>query len=379
MLHLAGNEGFQAGFTSRPDSGGSMRNQLRKSITALAFAVCSGVWAGALAQVGSAELKANAPDRYVVVQGDTLWSIAERYLTAPQRWPELWKMNQDSVKNPHRIYPGDVLVLDRAKGVLAVSADTIKLSPKVRAEQTTIKEIPSIPPNLIEPYLSRPLVIEPNGLDNAPTIIATEENRVILGAGNVAYVSGIGNSSEEIWHIYRRGKALVDPDSNLTMGYEATFLGSARVRTPGDPATVQIVAANQEIGKGDKLIAAGRPQVPNYAPHAPGRPIIGRVISIYGGVGTVGEGGRNSVVTLNRGKADGLEVGHVLALLRKGATVGTKPRMLGRSEPPTAGALQLPDERYGLVFVFRVFDRVSYALVMNVSRPVSPLDVVQTP
>lgn len=356
-----------------------MRNQLRKSITALAFAVCSGFASGALAQVGSAGLKADAPERYVVVPGDTLWSIAERYLSAPQRWPELWNMNKDSIKNPHRIYPGDVLVLDRTKGQLALATDTIKLSPKVRAEQTTAKEIPSIPPSLIEPYLSRPLVVEPDGLDNAPTIIATGDNRVIVGAGSVAYVSGIGGSSEETWHVYRRGKALVDPDTNLALGYEAIFLGSAQVRQKGDPATIEIVAANREIGKGDKLIAAGRPQVPNYAPHAPGKKILGRVVAIYGGVGTVGEGGHNSVVTLNRGKADGLEIGHVLALYRNGPVIGAKPRMIGASEPPPPGALRVPDERYGLVFVFRVFEHVSYALVMNVSRPVNPLDGVQTP
>lgn len=356
-----------------------MRNQLRKSITALAFAVFSGLASGVLAQVGPAAIKADAPDRYVVVRGDTLWSIAARFLAAPHRWPELWNINKETVKNPHRIYPGDVLVLDRSKGQLALSTSTTKLSPKVREEATTASEIPSIPPNLIEPFLSRPLVVEPDGLNSAPTIIATEDNRVIIGAGSVAYVSGIGNATEETWHVYRPGKALVDPDTNRAVGYEATFLGSARVRRKGDPATVEIVAATQEIGKGDKLVAAGRPQIINYAPHAPTANIQGRVISIYGGVGSVGEGGRNSVVTLNRGKADGLEIGHVLALLRKGATVGAKPRMIGASEPAPPGAIKLPDERYGLVFVFRVFERVSYALVMDVSRPVSPLDGVQTP
>ncbi|MBS0335799.1 MAG: LysM peptidoglycan-binding domain-containing protein [Proteobacteria bacterium] len=352
-----------------------MHYQLRKSITTLVFVLCSGLGTGALAQVAPSELKADAPDRYVVVPGDTLWSIAERFLSAPQRWPQLWNMNKETLKNPHRIYPGDVLVLDRAKGQLAVS-DTVKLSPKVRAEGVEAKAIPSIPPNLIEPFLTRPLVIEPDGLDNAPTIVATEENRVILGAGNVAYVQGIGNSKEETWHVYRRGKALIDPDNNVNIGYEATFLGTARVRNPGEPATVEIVAAGQEITKGDKLVAAGRPPVPNYAPHAPAGQVRGRVMSIYGGVG---EGGRNSVITLNRGKADGLEVGHVLALLRLGATVGEKRGMLGYGEAAPAGALKVPDERYGLVFVFRVFDRVSYALVMNVSRTVKPLDVVQNP
>lgn len=356
-----------------------MHYQLRKSITTLVFVLCSGLGSGALAQVGPTELKADAPDRYTVVPGDTLWSIAERYLTAPQRWPQLWDMNKETLKNPHRIYPGNVLVLDRSKGQLSLSADTVKLSPKVRAEGSGMKEIPSIPPSLIEPFLTRPLVIEPEGLDNAPSIIATEENRVILGAGNTAYARGLGDTKEETWHIYRRGKALVDPDTNSNVGYEATYLGTARIRKPGEPATIEILAAGQEITKGDKLVAAGRPQVPNYAPHAPAGKISGRVMSIYGGVGTVGEGSRNSVVTLNRGKADGLEVGHVLALLRLGATVDAKGTMYRSASPSPEGAIKVPDERYGLVFVFRVFDRVSYALVMNVSRPVKPLDVVQTP
>jgi len=357
-----------------------MLHQLRKSITTLAFVACSGLGSSASAQVPPTELKASAPDRYVVVPGDTLWSISERYLQAPQRWPELWEMNRETLRSPHRIYPGDVLVLDRTRGQLAVlPSDTIKLSPQIRAESSALRAIPSIPANLIEPYLTRPLVIEPNGLANAPTIVATEENRVILGAGNIAYARGLSGAKEETWHIYRRGRALVDPDSNLTMGFEATFLGSARVRKAGEPSTIEIIAANQEITKGDSLVAAGTPEIPNYAPHAPNGPISGRVMSIYGGVGTVGEGGRNSVVTLNRGKADGLEVGHVLALLRLGTVVGQKRTMTGMADKSALAGMKVPDERYGLVFVFRVFDRVSYALVMDVSRPVNPLDVVQTP
>ena len=330
-----------------------MRIELRKSITALVFVLFSGFGEALLAQP-PIELKADAPERYVVVPGDTLWSISQRYLTAPQRWPDLWNMNKDTIGNPHRIYPGNVLVLDRAKGRLEVVSDTVKLSPKTRIEQTTVQEIPSIPPNLIEPYLSRPLVVEPDGLDRAPTIVATQENRVILGAGNVAYVSGLGpDNKEEIWNIYRRGKALVDPESSRTVAYEATFLGSARIKQGGDPATIEIVSAVQEIGKGDKLVA---------------------------GVSTVGEAGRNSVVTLNRGRADGLEIGHVLALMRLGAPVNEVRSTMGYTERKTAaGMTRVPDERYGLVFVFRVFDRISYALVMDVSRPVIPLDVVQTP
>ena len=173
---------------------------------------------------------------------------------------------------------------------------------------------------------------------------------------------------------------MVDPESNTTVGYEATFLGSARVTKGGEPATMEIVSAVQEIGRGDKLVAAGRPQIPSYAPRAPSGPIRGQVIAIYGGVSAVGEAGRNSVVTLNRGKADGLEIGHVLALLRLGAPL-TQGRsgIMGYAERTAVVEGRVPDERYGLVFVFRVFERISYALVMDVSRPVIPLDVVQTP
>ena len=357
-----------------------MLDQVHKSITTLAFVVLAWAAGGVLAQAPKTPLafKPDAPDRYVVVPGDTLWGISERYTDSPWRWPELWNLNKDQIKNPHRIYPGNVIVLDRARGRLALSetlAGTVKLSPKVRSEATAREAIPSIPPNIIEPFLSRPLVIEPDGLDKAPSIVATQDNRVILDAGSTAYVTGIGASKEDTWHLYRRGDALLDPETKRMLGYEATYLGTARVARPGEPATVQILSVVQEVTKGDKLVAAGRPQLVNYAPHAPAGRIQGSVMTIYGGVGKVGEAGRQSIVTLNRGRADGLEVGHVLALHRLGGTA------VDPSKPKDAAdrSVKLPDERYGLVFVFRVFERVSYALVMHVTRPVNPLDVVQNP
>src|SRR5207244_4074228 len=170
-----------------------MVQQLRKSITTLAFFAIS---AAALAQAPTAPLtlKPDAPDRYVVVPGDTLWSIAQRYTDSPWRWPELWGLNKEQIRNPHRIYPGNVLVLDRARLALSVSTDTVKLSPRTRREPGERIEIPSIPPSIIEPFLIRPLVVEPEGLDKAPTIVATENNRVILQAGSTAYVRGLGDS-----------------------------------------------------------------------------------------------------------------------------------------------------------------------------------------
>jgi hypothetical protein len=397
-----------------------MVQQLRKSITTLIFLVSGATWAQA--PTAPIAIKPDAPDRYIVVPGDTLWGISQRYTDSPWRWPELWNMNREQIRNPHLIYPGNILILDRERGQLRVAqpgtpgetsgmatdkagqepspaaappaanpppastatpstasstpseSGIVRLSPHLRAESLARQGIPSIPANLIEPFLSRPLVVEPEGLDKAPTIVGTQTDRVIISAGNSAYVRGIGSSKEDIWFVYRRGGPLVDPDTNQTLGYEAIYLGTAQVTRSGDPATVVLTTAVQEVGAGDKLVAASRPQAINYVPHAPGTKIRGRVMSIYGS-GRVGEGGPQSIITLNRGRADGLEVGHVLALYTRGGMVNDMSKPKGGQD----AKIQLPDERAGLAFVFRVFDRISYALVMHIERPISPLDVVQTP
>lgn len=362
-----------------------MLGQWRKSITTLAFVVFGLVSAGALAQAPKTPIaiKPDAPDRYTVVKGDTLWGIAQRYTDSPWRWNELWDMNKDQIKNPHRIYPGDVILLDRNASRLALeggpgsAGGTVRMSPRVRAESTTAAAIPSIPPQIIEPFLTRPLVVEPDGLARAPMIVATEESRVILESGNRAFVKGIGGSKEPTWFVYRQGAALVDPENNTTLGYEAVYLGTARVTRAGEPAVVQLTSVTQEVGVGDKLVPAGRAEVPNYAPRAPSKPVQGRVISTYGKNPRVGETGPQTVISINRGKSHGLEVGNVLALYRPGATVAVADASGGRGK--SGEKVTLPDERYGLAFVFRVFDRVSYALVMTISKPVSLQDVVQNP
>jgi len=388
-----------------------MVQQLRKCITTLVFLVSGATWAQA--PTSPLAIKPDAPDRYIVVPGDTLWGISQRYTDSPWRWPELWNMNKEQIRNPHLIYPGYVLLLDRARGQLTIAqpgtgtepgteprtgardgdagsqgsapvsappssttADPgiVKLTPHLRAESLARQGIPSIPANLIEPFLTRPLVIEPEGLDRAPTIVGTQTDRVIISAGNSAYVRGISGSKEDTWFVYRRGGPLVDPDTNQTLGYEAIYLGTAQVTRAGDPATIVLTTAVREIGAGDKLVAASQPQAISYAPHAPGTKINGRIMSIYGS-GRVGEGGPQSIITVNRGRADGLEVGHVLALYTRGGTV----RDMSKPKGAENSTISLPDERAGLAFVFRVFDRISYALVMHITRPVSPLDVVQTP
>src|SRR5262245_302807 len=390
-----------AGPACRKRDGVAMVQQFRKSITALIFFVA---WGAAWAQAPRAPLvlKPDAPDRYVIVPGDTLWGISTRYTDSPWRWPELWGMNREQIQNPHLIYPGMVLLLDRARGTLSIGdaqpatgqggqggqggrgrggpgtdsgpippGGTGRMAPRVRAESLAQDQIPSIPPSAIESFLSRPLVIEPEGLDKAPTIVATEKDRVVISAGNVAYVRGIKQPAEESWFVFRRGDPLIDPDSERTLAYEAIYLGTAQLTRPGDPATIVLTSAVQEVNAGDKLIAAPPQLTMNYAPHAPSSSLKGRVMKIYNSPGRVGEAGPLQVISVNRGRRDGIEVGHVLALYSLGGTV--------RDTTRGGSSIELPDERAGLSFVFRVFDRVSYALVMHVTRPISPLDVVRTP
>ena len=324
------------------------------------------------------KLQDNAPDRYVVVPGDTLWSIAAKFLKDPWRWPEMWKLNQSDIKNPHLIYPGNVIVLDRSGSQPEFKmGETVKLLPHARAEDIGSRPVPSIPPRVIEPFLTRPLVVELDGLDNAPRIIAAQADRVYLGSGDVAYVSGIKDAkADSLWQVYRPGKALIDPETQKTLGYEAVFLGDSKVIKTGDPATIQIFGAQREIGKGDRLIAAGPLVLNSYVPHAPQAFIQGRIIASRGGLR---ETGPHDVVTLNKGRGDGLEPGHVLALLRLGRTNVERTSNRKWFGADTVETTKLPDERYGLVFVFRTFERVSYALVMSASRTVQINDVVMTP
>lgn len=361
---------------------------MQKSITALLALSLAGVAWFALAQ-GDLQVKDTAPDRYVVQRGDTLWSIATKFLKDQWRWPEIWRMNQEQIRNPHEISPGDVLVLDRSVSPPQLrlgeagggtekgpeDKDSVKLLPRVYTSALAAGAIPAIPPKAIEPFLTQPLLIEEGGLDRAPRIIATEEDRVNLGQGSVAYVSGFGKASDPVWQVYRAGQALVDPESNLTLGYEAVFLGTARVTRPGEPATVQIVNSKKEISAGDRLLPEPPTVIPQYVPHAPEAKVSGRIIALYDALFT-SSGGRDSIISINRGRRHGLEPGNVLAIYRNVVIYDQQDYLKSRDRSP---AIQLPPERYGLVYIFRTFNSVSYALVMESTRPVQGGDIVQNP
>lgn len=387
---------------------------MRKAIISLIFLLIS-VPPAIAASTG--DLKDSAPDRYIVIKGDTLWGISGQYLKEPWRWPELWKMNEDHIKNPHLIYPGDVIVLDRSAGQAqlrvegrqggAPGQETVRLSPRVRVEQMGPKPVPSIPPSVIEPFLAKPLVVGVDELNTAARIVATQESRVALGMGNTAYAEGISKNQGSIWHVFRRGDPLTDPDTGEVLGYVALFLGEARVVDFGDVSKIEITHANQEIYRDDRLLPAGKEKaIFAYVPHPPKISVRGRIISTYN---NLYESGPRSIVALSKGSNDGLRVGTVLAIFRSQrdsrfplrtsplwgeqglggtAPLEYRPEELSTREAPVFHRsaplneeilAKLPDERYGLLMVFRTFDRAAFALVMEASRPVQLNDVVSNP
>ena len=320
------------------------------------------------------QLVDNPPDRHIVVKGDTLWDISGKFLKQPWRWPEIWQMNRDQIKNPHLIYPGDVVLLDMSSGSprlrlgKKVGAGTGKLQPTVYSKPIQ-QVVPSIPPNAIEPFISQPLVIEDGELNTGVKIVAMQEDRMLVGTGDSFYASGIPDAAVEKWHVFRKGKPLKDPATGKILAYEAFFLGNARLLKPGEPAQLRVSLAKEEIARGDRLVPAPEPQIISYVPHRPEQDVSARVLGIYGGLR---EGGANSVVALNVGKNDGMEIGHVVALYRKRVSLDVDDSGRRTSTP-------VPDERYGLAFVFRVFNGVSYALVVESSKAVIVGDTARNP
>src|SRR5688500_476012 len=250
-----------------------------------------GTDAPAPSRVTMSDLKSDAPDSYTVQKGDTLWGIAARFLKEPWRWPEIWQMNKDQIKNPHLIYPGDIIRLDRSgefpgltlgqggTGAAAAASNVVRLDPRIRVEPLATA-IPTIPGAVIGPFLSRPLIIEAGGLDSAPTILAAEDGRVIVGSGDQAYADRIAAAGNVInWQIFRPGRPLHDPENNEILGYEARYVADARVRRFGNPTTLEITKSREEVSRGDRLVPALETTLPSYVPRAPEKQIEGSIMS----------------------------------------------------------------------------------------------------
>jgi hypothetical protein len=328
----------------------------------------------AQAGVPLSELAPNAPDSYTVKRGDTLWDISGLFLKRPWRWPELWGMNLDQIRNPHLIYPGQVLLLerdgDRARLRVAGSpSGTDRLSPRVRDAGPSGGPIASVPLKFIEGFLNDAVIFEGNELERAPRIVASQDGRVLLGKGDAAYVRGdLGNVRE--WRVFQQPKPLTDPDTNQVLGYEGTYVATAEYEREGEtnprgeivPATFRITSTKLEANVSNRLAPSQARDYAPYVPRQPDKPVSGRIVSVYGEALNAGQ---NQIVSLNKGARDGLERGHVLALWRAGSL---------ERDVTTGGAAQpirLPDERHGLLFVFRVFDKMSYALILSVKDPVT--------
>jgi hypothetical protein len=320
-------------------------------------------------------LKPDYPERYVVQRGDTLWDISANFLKDPWRWPELWQ-NNPQVRNPHLIYPGDVLtliyidgrpVLQVQRGAARDQLPELRLSPKVRIE-TLEQAIPTIPLASILPFISRPQMVTEEELEMAPYIVSSADEHLMSGAGNRVYARGF-NEPAANYTVIRRGRPYIDPDNDdELLGYEAIHVADAKMQRYGEPATLLLVASKREALNGDRLLPSGENGFDSsFNPRAPGQPITGKIISVVDGVTQIGQ---YQVVALNRGLRDGIETGHVLAVYTKGQPV---------RDPITGEDVVLPDERAGVLMVFRPFERMSYALVMSATRAMHVYDRVSNP
>lgn len=378
------------------------------------------------AGVPLSELAPDAPDTYTIRSGDTLWAISKMYLRSPWRWPELWGMNLEEILNPHLIYPGQTLYLDKRDGRARLSGtapgteaapaavvagaegapaavsggrdgasgiETVRLSPRIRSEVAR-SPLTTLQTRDIEAFLAEPLIVEENELQSAPRIVAAGENRVIIGRGDRVYARGPASApllddQQKIkqYRIFRNAKPLKDPDNGEVLGYEAEFLGKAAlVRSEGStelasvdgkvntalvPATIDIVSAKSEMLVGDRMVPEPEREFLSFVPRAPASAVNGRIVSIYGN-NAVANASQNQVVVINRGRRDGIESGHVLAILKDG-------RQLTDKTDPSRPLIKLPNERNGLMMVFRTYEKLSYGLILDITDSVRVGDRLATP
>jgi hypothetical protein len=335
------------------------------------------------------KFRPDAPDQHLVVKHDTLWDISGAFLEHPWCWPQVWGLNRDQIRNPHWIYPGQIVYFDRQHGRLSLNKpgagdegsgapQVLRLSPQLRTEGLGADAVPAIPAAVIDPFLTQPLLVEAAELADAPRIVASQEGHVYLGKGDKVYVRGNlkGGSS---FQVFRPGNALADPETGVVLAHEAAYLGTVSLQAAAhgnsDVHTFTVASSNQEIGVGDLLLPAPPTPIRNYVPHPPERQVDARLMSIYSGMSYAGQ---SQVVTVNRGSLDGLDIGSVLQLYHFGQMV----------PDPTASSgflglrksmIKLPDEQYGSLFIFRVFKHVSYGLIMQVREPAQVGDVAKSP
>lgn len=346
-----------------------------RTLSMLTFGLISLACLSFSAHAEETPLQSDHPNQYTVVKGDTLWGISSKFLKNPWQWPKVWQMNRAEIKNPHRIYPGDVVVLDTSSGqpVFKLLKQTVTLEPGVIVTPIKDEAISTIQPDVILPFLTKPLMVEPEVLEKSPRIVAAQDNRLVLSPGTRIYVKNLPETSDKrYWSIYRPGKAILDPVTGEILGTEANYLGEAQVIKQGSPATLNVSKAIEEIFVKDRLVESAESFENSFLPHAPEKMINGQIIKIPSGVAETSVG---NVVMINRGSKDGLETGHVLSIQRASRVI-MDPEATKNAEDRE---IRIPEERVGLLMIFKTYQRVSYGLIMQASTSIYAVDKVSTP
>lgn len=318
-------------------------------------------------------LKPGHPDQYTVQPGDSLWDISAHFLKDPWYWPEIWYGNPD-IKNPHLIYPGDVIKFTTVGGkprlMVERQGGTIRLSPRVRVEELE-KAVPTIPINALRPFLTGDRMVSAEQWQGAAHIVAAADEHVMGAPGDPIYVRGLGErETHTIYAILRKREPLVDPQNAVVLGYQAAHVGDAVCSPNGEPATCVIKRSNREVLPGDRLLAVEEEALRGrFYPSPPAHPVDGLIVAVMGGVSQIGQ---YNVVAINRGEAQGLKSGDVLLVYKPGQQV--IDRFGGGQQ-----RVDLPAERAGEMIIFRTFPRMSFGLIMEATRAMRVHDLVRSP
>lgn len=316
-------------------------------------------------------LRDDVPDTHTVVKGDTLWDISGTFLKNPWMWPEIWHVNAQ-IQNPHLIYPGDVIRLVYFKGKPRLELDTsgrvFKMTPEARV-LTADEAIDTIPLDKINSFLSRSRVVSDKDLKNAPYVVAGGDDHLIVGAGDKVYVKGDLKEKFAVYGVYRRGEQFVDPETREKLGVQALDIGSGEVVSfNGEISTLKVSRTTEEIRAGDRLLRQEERAIDStFYPSPPASDINGQILVVEGGLSQVG---KFDVVVINRGEREGVTPGNVFSVFKRGKRI--RDRITG-------GWVTLPDERAGLMMIFRVFEKVSFGLILEAERGISVNDRVTTP
>jgi hypothetical protein len=320
----------------------------------------------ATAAAGDLSLRADAPLHYTVKKGDTLWGISNYYLRDAWQWPQLWYSN-GQIRNPHLIYPGEELVLVMVNGRPRLTLAEDRLHPRIR-ELPLDQAIPAIPIDAIREFLRGPRLITKEEAAKAPYVVEFTDEHVIAGQNSGVFVKNLPKDAASTWALVDVGPPYTDPDTHEVLGYEAIPTGEADLREPGQPATMMLTKSPQEVKVGNRLLPIEADNFnADFYPHAPAKPVHGRLISVYGGLMEITQ---FSIVAITCGSREGIDPGTVLGIYQPGRKV---------TDPYGSGKVALPEEKSGELLVFKVTPRLSYGLVMIETRASHINDKVHEP